>query len=362
MLEPVFGRHETFPPRYGWLRKAVEATLADPRVFGADDATVRLGVGKNMVRSIRYWGLAFGVIEEVPDPQRRRQTMTIPTNWGLALLASEGADPFLEHSGSLWVLHWLLLRPGCRAPTWWVVFNRLSGLRFQEGDVIAGVLEVVEESGWRAVPVGTIRRDVDCLARMYANRPKVRDTVEDVLDSPFRSLGLIQAVPAERRTYEFVIGPKGDLPDEVVGFAALDMLATTRSARTVAVAELARVPGSPGRVFKLTQQGVAEALERLATKIDGLSLVDQAGLLQLIVRDDPRELGVALLDRYYLRCTGRSFHLVRSEQQRPGQQLTLHGVDSDELADVERRIANSNDVLERLQLIQRRLDLLGVAR
>ena len=52
---PVFARHETFHPRYGWFRKAYEATADDPAAFTRKDAPVELGVGKNMVKSIRFW-------------------------------------------------------------------------------------------------------------------------------------------------------------------------------------------------------------------------------------------------------------------------------------------------------------------
>ena len=61
-----FSGHETFVFRYTWLKKAVDAVLADSRVFAQEDAIVTLGVGKNMVRSIRHWGLATGVLEEEP--------------------------------------------------------------------------------------------------------------------------------------------------------------------------------------------------------------------------------------------------------------------------------------------------------
>lgn len=61
-LRPSFARHETFHPRYGWMRKAYLAA-EHPRTFLDPDATTKLGVGKNMVRAIRYWGLAYKVIE-----------------------------------------------------------------------------------------------------------------------------------------------------------------------------------------------------------------------------------------------------------------------------------------------------------
>ncbi|KKK52150.1 hypothetical protein LCGC14_3107780, partial [marine sediment metagenome] len=44
--------------RYGWLTKAVARVKSDPQIFAREDAMVAFGVGKNMVRSIRHWGMA----------------------------------------------------------------------------------------------------------------------------------------------------------------------------------------------------------------------------------------------------------------------------------------------------------------
>ena len=60
----TFSGHETFPFRYPWLKKGYDAVREDGAVFLRDDAITTLGVGKNMVRSIRHWCLAAGLIEE----------------------------------------------------------------------------------------------------------------------------------------------------------------------------------------------------------------------------------------------------------------------------------------------------------
>ena len=79
-----FAGHETFPLRYAWLRKAVKHVESDPHVFGDDDAMVRLGVGKNMVRSIRHWALVCGVLEETPAVVNNRGRSLQPTPLGRA--------------------------------------------------------------------------------------------------------------------------------------------------------------------------------------------------------------------------------------------------------------------------------------
>ena len=58
-----FSGHQSFPFRYGWFAKAAEQIGRDPRLFGREDALAQLGVGKNMVASIRYWCEAAGLME-----------------------------------------------------------------------------------------------------------------------------------------------------------------------------------------------------------------------------------------------------------------------------------------------------------
>ena len=58
-----FSGHETFAFRYTWLKKGVDAFTADADVFRSERAIVTLGVGKNMVSSIRYWAGATGVFD-----------------------------------------------------------------------------------------------------------------------------------------------------------------------------------------------------------------------------------------------------------------------------------------------------------
>ncbi len=111
-LKPIFARHETFHPRFGWLKKGFDRARNNSRIFLAEDAPVLLGVGKNMVRSIRYWCEAFKLLE---DDQ--------PTIFGEALLGDQGWDAYLEDPASLWLLHWKLLETPCLASAWWFTFN-----------------------------------------------------------------------------------------------------------------------------------------------------------------------------------------------------------------------------------------------
>ena len=90
---PRFAGHETFTLRYGWLKKAVEATSKDRLIFQSDDALVTLGVGENMVRSIRHWGVATGILEEDTEVTNNRGRLVRHRNWGRLCSGVVGSIP-----------------------------------------------------------------------------------------------------------------------------------------------------------------------------------------------------------------------------------------------------------------------------
>ena len=96
--------HETFPCRYAWLPKVVRGLRENPKLFSDEaDAMVTLGVGKNMVRSIRFWSQATGMATVLPKGAGHANTKA-----GGLLLGERGLDPFLEDIRTLWLIHWNL--------------------------------------------------------------------------------------------------------------------------------------------------------------------------------------------------------------------------------------------------------------
>ena len=61
MGRPIFSGHETFKCKTHWLKRGYDF-ICNGCNFNDEDAVVRLGVGKNMVSSIKYWMKAFGFI------------------------------------------------------------------------------------------------------------------------------------------------------------------------------------------------------------------------------------------------------------------------------------------------------------
>ena len=275
---PSFSRHETFHLRYGWLKKGYDAILGDPHAFTRDDATVRLGVGKNMVRSIRFWGLAA----KVYGADKAARTVA-PTGLGRALLDDKGGlDPYLERPDTLWILHWLIFAPPCLLPAWWVLVNdALAGsvvvgtddMRRRVRDAVASV------DRWRSPSPRSVDKDFDVFVHTYSSR-RGRDMVEDYLDCPFRSLHVLRQ--GTRDEMRFVQGPKPGLSPLAAAFACLDFADRSGLAgRTATVHRLAMEAGSPGRALRLDEADMADLLAEAAEGCDAIAVRNVNGVQSL---------------------------------------------------------------------------------
>ena len=284
---PLFAGHQTFHPRFGWLKKCVDAVASDPKVFGSEDATVRLGVGKNMVEAIRFWGLAAKLIEN-------KNGEFAVTDFGNAFVSDTGFDPFLEDVSTLWLIHWNMMQRSSLVPVWWLTFNEYSGAVFSQQKLSEAISSLVLDSSFGKKPIkATLDKDVDALLRMYSRKiAKGRQSLEDILDSPFRDLGLIIPNEISDATFRFVFGQKPTLSSFAVLYACLDfMIQSKLSSRTVTLARLATDEMSPGKIFKLDVEAIRHYLE--GTSETGVQITNSAGALQLSIEESP----VQLMDR-----------------------------------------------------------------
>lgn len=292
-----FSGHQTFVFRYGWLEKGVRLIQQKPHGFLDEDVLVRLGVGKNMVESIKYWCLQTGLLNDAGDGNMQL------TELGKYIFGendfSTGQDPYLEDDATLWLLHWSLMQRAlgkeCIWTTWHFAFYRWNKPEFTKQDLLQSM-----RLGIPKVSVSSLERDIDCFVRNYAGtRVKNRD---ENFDSPFLSLELIQGT-SQPDLFCFNVGAKQNLPSEIVGFAILKFMSLVDGQTSVNVQNCLYDVGSPGQIFKLNEGVLMDYmmdLEKLNEK--PLIVSETAGLATIIFTKNnvaPGLYAEKLLQQYY---------------------------------------------------------------
>jgi len=245
-----------------------------------------------MVRAIRYWCHAFKVLEA-------KSASSVPTDFGQRLLGPQGWDPYLEDTGSLWLLHEQLLVEPSLATAWEYAFLFAVRPEFTADDLARGLEEFVSRSHPAArVAPSSFRKDVTCFIRMYAPGKTPRAFSEESIRCPFVDLELL-GEGITPGSFAFTFGEKPGLSPEIVASAALRFAARTApGARTVALTRLMRERGGPAAVFKLTESALYAALEEAAARYPQLDLSEAGGIVQLAF-EDPEAAATQLLQAHY---------------------------------------------------------------
>jgi hypothetical protein len=276
-----FSGHETFPLRQMWLKKVFDCAESNGLVlkstFTDDNAISAFGVGKNMVAAIRHWALACNVITEEGAPSGAYKL----TDAANAILRDDGLDPYSENPTTAWYAHWWLAGKGHRATTWKWLFNHVTMSTFSREELEALLAEYARSlDPKRKLSPATLSRDIETCLRGYAPR-SAGSSPEDYAEPMLGELGLIYE---ERKGYfSFRRGPKATLHDGMFAYALLDFWnLTAPGLSSLAFEAIAFGEGSPGRVFKLDEDSVAERLLSLEDLTRGaLSWTDTAGLRQV---------------------------------------------------------------------------------
>ena len=296
-----FSGHQTFAFRYGWLEKGVQGIIGDANLFFREDALVELGVGKNMVESIRHWCTVTQLIEEQSRRGKSDGNLIRVSEIGNRLLGEGAWDPYLEDDASLWLIHWLLVSNPAVCTTWQIAFGLLQKPDFTKGE-LADFVATFAEKNSVAVNTSSLSRDIDCFARTYVAARYAAKTAlgEESFDCPLQSLGLLQTSP-DSELYRFVIGPKASLPAEVFGYSLCDYFGRVREGlNTLSVQECLYGHGSPGQAFKIDENSLIAYVEELERITKGkIALDETAGLAQIYRRGDIDAL--KLLETYYRR-------------------------------------------------------------
>jgi hypothetical protein len=265
-----------------WIPKAVREINArrDP-LSDSDNGIASLGLGKNMVESLRCWIEAFGVAN-------RGQEGWELTTIGKKIFGPDGLDRNLDDPASSWVLHWLICT-NAKAPLWaWeCMFNRWLASEFTAAEVLE-VFTRQAASGAKAMSPVTLKQHWEVFLHTY--RPPRGGRGDDQLDSALSVLGLIREVGERPNAagkweplYSFDTGPKVGISQELFTYFIHDWWNSAHEhEQTVTLREVVSGARSPGRILKMQESEILRRLTDLTRRQPKIfEIIESASLRQL---------------------------------------------------------------------------------
>lgn len=289
----TFSGHESFQCRHLWLKKGYEY-VKKKKSFNDEDAVVELGVGKNMVNSIRFWMKAFNLL--TPTDQL--------TEFAVKLLDDDGYDPYLEDEATLWLLHYQLVKKGF-ASTYSIVFNELrkEKIEFTRDNYISYIKRKAETEKSMQFNPKTLQEDFSVLTKMYMRSDAQSKDKEDSFSGLLTELSLLKCfqkkVENEKKTeiidiFSIENSDRTEIPDEIILYAILDNESFDSSLNLNTIDQN---PNSVATVFAINKPGLQAKIESLTRKFPGITFNDHAGIKEIQFKKKPS--AYSILDRYY---------------------------------------------------------------
>lgn len=277
----TFSGHDSFQCRQLWLKKGYDF-VQEGKNFNDEDAVVKLGVGKNMVSSIRFWLKAFDIIDN----------KDIPTEFGKRLFDDEiGYDPFLEDEASLWLLHYQLVKNEF-ASIYSIIFNefRKEKLFFNKETFVNYVKRIGESNPDLNFNENTVGKDFDVFANLYKNESDSKN----VEDSFSGILSEIELLKSRDKQYFIENSERDNLPEAVVLFSILD---NPNYGNSISLNSLEFDLNSPGSIFALNRSGLMNKISDIIDDFNDITFTDQAGIKELQFKN--KADAYTILDKYY---------------------------------------------------------------
>lgn len=303
-IKPVFSGHETFPLRYGWLKKIYDACLdienkkgsISKDLFNNEEAIAILGVGKNMVSSMRYWAIYTGLL----NFDENKNLFITP--YAKKILDDSGFDPWLENYATLWLIHWKLATNSSLFTYYWI-FNHLNAVSFDKDSLTSTIQDALKECYITAeISSSTIKRDVECFLGTYSTKSSHDKSNEESIESPLTELGLVGSI-TRRDLFQMKIGSKSNLSIYTFLFGLFMFWKDySPNSKTLSLEAICYEAKSPGRIFLIDENTIGEYKQDLSKVTSGmLEWSETAGLNQIILNKniDFEEEAYKIFERNY---------------------------------------------------------------
>jgi len=282
-MKLTFTGHDKFSCRNFWLKKGLDHIWSEGK-FNSD-AIIHLGVGNNMVSSIRFWLKAFGMTDEKGEIKRIAEK----------IFKDSGYDPFIEDIGTIWLLHYLLVTNEVSS-IYSLVFNefRKKRVEFTREHLATFIINKCATDNIYCNP-SSVKKDVGVFFSNYL-KPDRSKSIEDDFSGLLYELNIVSQLEksGKDKWYSIETNYRTELPDLILFYCLIDKYGNN----TVSFNELLNDPNSVGSVFALSSNGLMQKLEQiLAIFPQSVVYTDDGGIRVLQFKEEITKESV--LRKYY---------------------------------------------------------------
>lgn len=256
-------RHESFSIREGWLAKGLIAVKEDSKVFSASDATDVLGIGTNMVKSLKYWMTATCLIKE----ENKKMVLTELGN------LIDKYDPYLEDIFSWWLIHLNLILNLEDSYVYNLFFNKCTMKTFSKRDVFEHISNNLRNNKLE-FNENILQDEVNMIIKTYSIDEKV-DNPENNFICPLSELNLIKKVDVN--TYERMKPEYRNLNYLIIYYLLIKL---SEDKDYISIDELLKMDNSPAKLLNLDKNLINEYLDEM--KRNDLIIVNRTAGLNMI--------------------------------------------------------------------------------
>lgn len=273
--------HEKFPLREGWMNKGISAAKEKgTHIFLENQGPDMLGVGTNMVKSIRYWMQACCLLVKEGNKE-------ILSDVAEAIYKN---DPYFEDVFSLWLLHSSIAKNIEQATVWYMFFNRFDVDSFTKVDLQIKMKQELFNYVGQHVTESSLKDDIDVLLNMYSKGDIRNEDPEDKIISPFSTLGIIKK---EDDVYYKTQPDLRKISNELVLYEISCLLGKNTS---ISIEAIASGEKSLGRIYNMTRVTVNKYLDDL--EMMGYIRVDRTAGLDMIYPVNVKS-PIEIIEDYY---------------------------------------------------------------
>lgn len=182
-------KHGSFYVRNGWPTKIINAINDNNLIFSPNnelEAVDTIGVGRVMIKAMRYWALAMGLSKEEKTPQG---VLCELTDLGKEIATQ---DAYCQDKGTLWLLHRNLAINDDQATAWYWAFNQYGSKSFNKDDFCTAFYSYVQRMSGN-YQKAAIEKEFDCFKNTYVSEKAfdINKIIEEDTVPFFAPLGLL---------------------------------------------------------------------------------------------------------------------------------------------------------------------------